>query len=165
MFERQPVGDRRRMLLRHLLGPTQVVRGALPATAGATALPHDSTVVDALAAPVKPPPVSADRSPSMPICRFPLYQVPRFADPRGRVAMNTRVYTTIRWLQRSGSLPLLVTIVASALVSVALIDDGGAARPVTIVSMAVLGIALVLGCLFAFPYAGIWHDDHHAGSA
>ena len=79
--------------------------------------------------------------------------------------MNTRVYTTIRWLQRSGSLPLLVTIVASALVSVALIDDGGAARPVTIVSMAVLGIALVLGCLFAFPYAGIWHDDHHAGSA
>lgn len=79
--------------------------------------------------------------------------------------MNTRVYATIRWLQRSGSMPLLVTIIASALVSVALIDDGGAARPVTIVSMAVLGIALVLGCLFAFPYAGIWHDDHHAGSA
>ena len=29
--------------------------------------------------------------------------------------MNTRVYATIRWLQRSGSFPLLVTIIDKAL--------------------------------------------------
>jgi uncharacterized protein YjbI with pentapeptide repeats len=83
--------------------------------------------------------------------------------------MSTRIHAWIRWgigwLQRSGSFPLLVIIIVSAAVSITLIDDGGAARPMTVVSMAVLGIALVLGCLFAFPYAGIWHDDHHAGSA
>jgi hypothetical protein len=73
--------------------------------------------------------------------------------------MSTRVHKSIRWLQRRGSLPLLAAIGITTAVSVWLIDDGGPARPWTIGAMAVLGVALVLGCLFAFPYAGIWHDD------
>jgi uncharacterized protein YjbI with pentapeptide repeats len=76
--------------------------------------------------------------------------------------MSAQVHKSIRWLQRHGSWPLLGAIGIATAVSMWLIDDGGAARPWTIGSMAVLGVALVLGCLFAFPYAGIWHDDGYA---
>jgi heme/copper-type cytochrome/quinol oxidase subunit 2 len=52
-----------------------------------------------------------------------------------------------------------------ATISMLLIDDEGVARPVTLVAMALLGVALVLGCLFAFPYAGVWRHDHADGEA
>jgi hypothetical protein len=73
--------------------------------------------------------------------------------------MGSWIHGRIGWLRENGSWPLLVAIVVLATVSTMLIDDEGVARPVTLVAMALLGVALVLGCLFAFPYAGVWRDE------
>lgn len=63
-------------------------------------------------------------------------------------------------LRRKGSAPLLAAIVALIVVSAILVTSGkGVFSALAYVSMALLGIALVLGCLFAFPYAGIWKDE------
>jgi hypothetical protein len=57
--------------------------------------------------------------------------------------MGARIHRSIKGLQgRSG--PLLVAIVLLATVSVVLIDDEGVARPITLVAIALLGVALVL---------------------
>lgn len=72
--------------------------------------------------------------------------------------MSTRIYNGIEWLRERGSWPLLAAIILLSTVTMLLIDDEGMARPVTLVALALLGVALVLGCLFAFPYAGVWHD-------
>lgn len=66
----------------------------------------------------------------------------------------------LRLLRQKGSAPLLAAIVALILLSAILVTTGkGGFRALAYVSMALLGIALVLGCLFAFPYAGIWKDE------
>ena len=57
--------------------------------------------------------------------------------------MGARIHRSIKGLQ-GGSGPLLVAIVLLATVSVVLIDDEGVARPITLVAMALLGVALVL---------------------
>jgi uncharacterized protein YjbI with pentapeptide repeats len=72
--------------------------------------------------------------------------------------MSTRIHDGIDWLRERGSWPLLTAIIFLTTVATLLIDDEGMARPVTLVAIALLGVALVLGCLFAFPYAGVWHD-------
>jgi hypothetical protein len=72
--------------------------------------------------------------------------------------MSTRIYNGIEWLRERGSWPLLAAIILLSTVTMLLIDDEGMARPVTLVALALLGVARVLGCLFAFPYAGVWHD-------
>jgi uncharacterized protein YjbI with pentapeptide repeats len=77
--------------------------------------------------------------------------------------MSARIHKGIEWLRYHGSWPLLAAIIFLATVSALLIDDEGIARPVTLVALALLGIALVLGCLFAFPYAGVWRDEGHPG--
>jgi uncharacterized protein YjbI with pentapeptide repeats len=79
--------------------------------------------------------------------------------------MSEWVQGRIKWLRDRGSVPMLAAIVFLATLSTLLIDDEGLARPVTLVAMAMLGVALVLGCLFAFPYAGIWRDDAAADEA
>jgi hypothetical protein len=79
--------------------------------------------------------------------------------------MGSWIHGRIGWLRENGSWPLLVAIVVLATVSTMLIDDEGVARPVTLVAMALLGVALVLGCLFAFPYAGVWRDEAAASQA
>jgi uncharacterized protein YjbI with pentapeptide repeats len=79
--------------------------------------------------------------------------------------MSGWIQGRIKWLREYGSWPLLAAIVLLATVSMLLIDDEGVARPVTLVAMALLGVALVLGCLFAFPYAGVWKDDHALAEA
>jgi hypothetical protein len=79
--------------------------------------------------------------------------------------MSEWVQGRIKWLRDRGSGPMLAAIVVLATLSMLLIDDEGVARPVTLVAMAMLGVALVLGCLFAFPYAGIWRDDGAADEA
>ena len=73
--------------------------------------------------------------------------------------MSARIHQGINWIRDHGSWPLLVAIVVLATISMLLIDDEGVARPMTLVAMALLGVALVLGCLFAFPYAGVWRHD------
>jgi uncharacterized protein YjbI with pentapeptide repeats len=71
----------------------------------------------------------------------------------------------LRWLREKGSAPLLAAIIGLTILSVLLIVAGGGVfGALAYLSMALLGIALVLGCLFAFPYAGIWKtEDESAG--
>jgi hypothetical protein len=126
------------------------------ATASCHFLPYDSTVVDCLTAPVELAPVAGHR---------PLYadmSISAIPGPEGSRlwggSMSTRIYNGIEWLRERGSWPLLAAIILLSTVTMLLIDDEGMARPVTLVALALLGVALVLGCLFAFPYAGVWHD-------
>jgi uncharacterized protein YjbI with pentapeptide repeats len=79
--------------------------------------------------------------------------------------MSTRIHNGIEWLRERGSWPLLAAIILLSTVTMLLIDDKGMARPITLVALALLGVALVLGCLFAFPYAGVWRDDGATGQA
>jgi uncharacterized protein YjbI with pentapeptide repeats len=66
----------------------------------------------------------------------------------------------LRWLREKGSAPLLAAIVGLSFLSAILIAAGkGVFSALAYLFMALLGIALVLGCLFAFPYAGIWKSD------
>jgi uncharacterized protein YjbI with pentapeptide repeats len=72
--------------------------------------------------------------------------------------MSTRFLNGVDWLRERGSWPLLAAIIFLSTVTGLLIDDNGVARPVTLLALALLAVALVLGCLFAFPYAGVWQD-------
>jgi uncharacterized protein YjbI with pentapeptide repeats len=72
--------------------------------------------------------------------------------------MNAR--RILRWLREKGSAPLLAAIIGLTVVSVLFVAVGqGVFGALAYLSMALLGIALVLGCLFAFPYAGIWKTE------
>lgn len=68
----------------------------------------------------------------------------------------------IEWLRTRGAWPILIAIVVLAVASVVLITNEVVPQLATGFVMALLGVALVLGCLFAFPYAGVWHDDRPA---
>ena len=71
----------------------------------------------------------------------------------------------LRWLREKGSGPLLAAIIGLTILSVLLIAAGrGVFGALAYLSMALLGIALVLGCLFAFPYAGIWKTEDESAS-
>jgi uncharacterized protein YjbI with pentapeptide repeats len=74
------------------------------------------------------------------------------------VWLHARINRFVVWLREHGSWPALGVIVVLSAVSIGLVSKGGATRW-AILSMVGLGIALVLGCLFAFPYAQIWQDD------
>jgi uncharacterized protein YjbI with pentapeptide repeats len=66
----------------------------------------------------------------------------------------------LRWLRERGSAPLLAAIIVLVILSALLVATGeGYFGALAYLSMALLGVALVLGCLFAFPYAGIWKSE------
>ena len=61
---------------------------------------------------------------------------------------------------RTWSVPILLVIIAlSITVSLQLRGESGTLpRRLTVVTVALLGVFLALGCLFAFPYAKIWQS-------
>jgi len=90
---------------------------------------------------------------------------------RGRLAAWLRPVTGtlarwlasfINWLRTRGAWPILIAIAILTVASVVLITNEVAPQLATGIVMALLGVALVLGCLFAFPYAGVWHEDRPA---
>jgi uncharacterized protein YjbI with pentapeptide repeats len=68
----------------------------------------------------------------------------------------------IEWLRTRGAWPVLIAIAVLTVASVLLITNELVPQLATGVVMALLGVALVLGCLFAFPYAGVWREDRPA---
>ena len=92
-------------------------------------------------------------------------------DARGRLAAWLKPVTGtlarwlasfINWLRTRGAWPILIAIAILTVASVVLITNEVAPQLATGIVMALLGVALVLGCLFAFPYAGVWHEDRPA---